>query len=57
MAGEWDKVEGEVKEKAGDVTGDRSGKAEGKAQNAWGEVQDRADEAKEGLEERRESQS
>ena len=55
MAGEWDKVEGEVKEKAGDMTGDRSDEAEGKAQEGWGEVQDRADEAKEGLEGRRES--
>ena len=43
MTGEWDKIEGEVKEGAGKLTGDKSTEVEGEAQGTWGEAQDRDD--------------
>ena len=37
---DWDQVEGTVKEKAGDLTGDESTENEGKAQGAFGDAKD-----------------
>lgn len=39
-AGKWEQVKGTVKEKAGEVTGDRELEAEGEVQNAEGETQE-----------------
>ena len=52
MAGEWDKIEGEVKEGAGKLTGDKSTEVEGEAQGTWGEAQDGFDDAKDKVGER-----
>ncbi|MGH3082838.1 MAG: CsbD family protein [Gaiellaceae bacterium] len=46
----WDKVEGEAKEKVGELTDDESLEKEGKAQGALGDVKEKADEAKEKVE-------
>jgi uncharacterized protein YjbJ (UPF0337 family) len=40
--GNWDQVEGEVKEKAGEVTDDESLEREGQAQETWGDVKEKA---------------
>jgi uncharacterized protein YjbJ (UPF0337 family) len=40
MEGKWEKAKGTVKEKAGEVTGDRDMEAEGAAQRAEGEAKD-----------------
>jgi uncharacterized protein YjbJ (UPF0337 family) len=47
-----DQIEGEVKEQAGKLTDDESTEAEGKAQGAWGDVKEKAEEAKDKVEER-----
>jgi uncharacterized protein YjbJ (UPF0337 family) len=47
----WDKVEGEGKEKVGELTDDESLEKEGKAQGALGDVKEKADEGKEKVEE------
>ena len=41
----WDQVEGEAKEKLGDVTGDESMEREGEAQETWGDAKDKAGDA------------
>jgi uncharacterized protein YjbJ (UPF0337 family) len=46
----WDQVEGEAKEKVGELTDDESLEKEGKAQEALGDVKEKADEAKEKVE-------
>ncbi len=38
--GKWEQVKGTVKEKAGEITGDRELEAEGDVQNAEGETQE-----------------
>ena len=38
--GKWEQVKGTVKEKVGEVTGDRDLEAEGDVQNAKGETQE-----------------
>ena len=38
--GKWEQVKGTVKEKVGEVTGDRDLEAEGEIQNAEGETQE-----------------
>lgn len=38
--GKWEQVKGTVKDKVGEVTGDRSLEAEGEMQNAEGETQE-----------------
>lgn len=38
--GKWEQVKGTVKEKVGEVTGDRDLEAEGEVQNAGGETQE-----------------
>jgi uncharacterized protein YjbJ (UPF0337 family) len=38
--GKWEQTKGYVKDKAGEVTGDRSLEAEGEAQRAGGEAQE-----------------
>ena len=52
--GDFDQVEGEVKEQAGKLTDDESLEKEGKVQQAWGDVKEKADdlgdEAKEKVE-------
>jgi uncharacterized protein YjbJ (UPF0337 family) len=48
----WDQVEGEAKEQAGKLTDDESTEAEGKAQGALGDAKDKADDAKDEIEER-----
>jgi uncharacterized protein YjbJ (UPF0337 family) len=52
--GDFDQVEGEVKEQAGKLTDDEGLEKEGKAQQAWGDVKEKAedlgDEAKEKVE-------
>jgi uncharacterized protein YjbJ (UPF0337 family) len=40
LEGKWEKAKGTVKDKAGEVTGDRELEAEGEAQKAAGDVQD-----------------
>jgi uncharacterized protein YjbJ (UPF0337 family) len=40
--GNWDQVEGEVKEKAGELTDDESMEREGQAQETWGDVKEKA---------------
>ena len=50
--GEWDKVEGEIKEKAGEVTDDERLETEGEAQGAFGDVKEKAEDVKEDVEER-----
>jgi uncharacterized protein YjbJ (UPF0337 family) len=47
----WDQVEGEAKEKVGDLTDDESLEKEGKAQGALGDVREKADEGKEKVQE------
>ena len=51
MAPEWDQIEGEAKERGGELTGDEGLEGEGEVQGAWGDVKDRGgdatDEAKE----------
>ena len=42
MPDNWDQVEGEVKERTGQVTGDEDMENEGKAQETWGDVKDKA---------------
>ena len=42
MPDNWDQVEGEVKEKTGQVTDDESLENEGKAQETWGDVKEKA---------------
>jgi uncharacterized protein YjbJ (UPF0337 family) len=48
----WDQVEGEVKEQGGKLTDDEKLEKEGQAQEAWGDVKDKADDAKDEIEER-----
>ncbi len=38
--GKWEQVKGTVKDKAGELTGDRSLEAEGEAQHSGGEAQE-----------------
>lgn len=40
MEGKWEQVKGTVKDKAGEITGDRDLEAEGEMQNAEGETQE-----------------
>ncbi len=40
VEGKWEQVKGTVKEKVGQVTGDRELEAEGEVQNAEGETQE-----------------
>lgn len=40
VEGKWEQVKGTVKDKAGEVTGDRDLEAEGEAQDAAGEAQE-----------------
>lgn len=40
VKGKWEKTKGTVKDKAGEITGDRDLEAEGEAQHAGGEAQD-----------------
>ncbi len=47
--GKWEQVKGTVKDKVGEVTGDRDLEAEGKAQNAEGETQETWGKAKRGV--------
>ena len=49
---DWDEVEGKVKEKGGEVTGDRGLEAEGEAQGAWGGLKDSAGDAKDAAEDK-----
>jgi uncharacterized protein YjbJ (UPF0337 family) len=52
--GDFDQVEGEVKEQAGKLTDDESLEKEGKVQQTWGDVKEKAedlgDESKEKFE-------
>jgi uncharacterized protein YjbJ (UPF0337 family) len=41
--GDFDQVEGEVKEQAGKLTDDESLEQEGKVQQAWGDAKERAE--------------
>jgi uncharacterized protein YjbJ (UPF0337 family) len=41
--GDFDQVEGEVKEQAGKLTDDESLEKEGKVQQAWGDVKEKAE--------------
>jgi uncharacterized protein YjbJ (UPF0337 family) len=40
MEGKWEQVKGTVKDKAGEITGDRDLETEGEVQNAEGETQE-----------------
>ncbi len=43
---DWDQVEGDVKDKLGDATGDESLEREGEVQGAWGDTKDAAGDVK-----------
>jgi uncharacterized protein YjbJ (UPF0337 family) len=47
-----DKIEGKLKEKEGELTGDEVREKQGEAQQAWGETKDKARDAREELEDR-----
>lgn len=47
--GKWEQVKGTVKDKVGEVTGDRDLEAEGEAQNAEGETQETWGKVKRGV--------
>jgi uncharacterized protein YjbJ (UPF0337 family) len=47
-----DKIEGELKEKEGELTGDEIREKQGEAQKAWGDAKDEASDAKDEIEER-----
>lgn len=40
-----DKVEGKLKEKEGELTGDKAREKQGEAQHAWGEAKEKARDA------------
>ena len=40
MEGQWEQIKGTVKDKAGEITGDRDLEAEGEVQHAEGETQE-----------------
>jgi uncharacterized protein YjbJ (UPF0337 family) len=40
-----DRIEGELKEKEGELTDDKLREGQGKAQSAWGETKDKAEDA------------
>ena len=40
MEGKWEQIKGTVKDKAGEITGDRDLEAEGEVQHAEGETQE-----------------
>lgn len=46
VEGKWEQVKGTVKDKAGEITGDKDLEAEGEVQNAEGEAQESWGEAK-----------
>jgi len=48
----WDEVEGEAKQQVGDATDDESTENEGRAQEAWGDTKEKADDAKDDIEDR-----
>ena len=50
--GEWDQVEGEIKEKGGELTDDEGMEREGEAQGALGDVKEKGEDVKEDVEER-----
>jgi uncharacterized protein YjbJ (UPF0337 family) len=50
--GNWDQVEGEVKEKAGELTDDESMEREGQAQETWGDVKEKASDAEDEVRDR-----
>ena len=47
-----DQIEGKAKEVEGKLTDDKTREAEGKAQNAWGDVKEKADDAVDEVRER-----
>ena len=49
---DWDQVEGEVKDKTGELTGDEELESEGETQEKWGDVKDKADDVKDEIEDR-----
>lgn len=51
VKGKWEQVKGTVKDKVGEVTGDRDLEAEGKIQNAEGETQENWGKLKRGISE------
>jgi uncharacterized protein YjbJ (UPF0337 family) len=49
---DFDKVEGELKEKEGEITGDEIREKQGEGQQAWGEAKDKAEDVKDEIDER-----
>lgn len=49
LEGKWEQVKGTVKDKVGEVTGDRDLEAEGEVQNAEGETQETWGKVKQGV--------
>ncbi len=49
VKGKWEQAKGWVKDKAGEITGDRSLEAEGEAQNAGGKTQETWGKVKRGV--------
>ena len=47
-----DRIEGQMKETGGSLTGDESLEREGEAQSAWGETKDKAEDAFDGVKEK-----
>lgn len=53
MSDEWkDKVEGALKEKEGELTGDEVREKQGEAQKEWGNAQGKVEDAKDEIKER-----
>ncbi|HEX7254813.1 MAG TPA: CsbD family protein [Gaiellaceae bacterium] len=50
--GNWDQVEGEAKQKIGDLTDDESTETEGHAQEAWGDAKEKADDVADEIKDR-----
>jgi len=49
---DFDKVEGELKEKEGEIPGDEIREKQGEGQQAWGEAKDKAEDVKDEIDER-----
>lgn len=49
---DFDKIEGELKEKEGEITGDEIREKQGEGQQAWGEAKDKAEDVKDEIDER-----
>ena len=49
---DFERIEGELKEKEGELTGDKIREKEGEAQQGWGKAKDKAEDVKDEIGER-----